>query len=338
MSIIQYSPWQDAAQVGKGIGDALGAILFKVPQLRAEEARENRRLAIMEKQADYQGELSQARSEKLGMELQLLPALRDAQIEAMRNRDEVSRLRLDLDNTKAESLERYRQGRLEQGAETHDLKVKDLEQRGLYQEHRMGLGDKMLAERERANKANEGFRRENMITSRHTANIGAANAAMMGMDVGQLPELAPVTKAPTSSAPQVQQAPPQGLAEKLRGLFQRRQEAPAPKPELPTAQERFMEQEFLPPQDFGPARPGRTDEFLPPQDFGPAKGERGGNFLPPQDFGPAKSGEPRKGAMYAEPPNDTHRIKIQNEATGELFWTDEVGATRHVGRGFRRVN
>lgn len=37
MALITYSPWQDAANYGRGLGDTLGQILLQVPRIRAQQ-------------------------------------------------------------------------------------------------------------------------------------------------------------------------------------------------------------------------------------------------------------------------------------------------------------
>jgi len=49
MALIGYSPWQDAANYGAGLGNTLGEILLRVPQMRAQAA-----LAQQQNQRDAQ--------------------------------------------------------------------------------------------------------------------------------------------------------------------------------------------------------------------------------------------------------------------------------------------
>src|SRR6187402_2609165 len=48
MAYIGYSPWNDAANVGQGIGTALGNVLMQVPLLKRQMELEDRKLASTE--------------------------------------------------------------------------------------------------------------------------------------------------------------------------------------------------------------------------------------------------------------------------------------------------
>lgn len=50
MALIGYSPWQDAAQVGQGLGQALVKALIEVPRLKAREAMDQRELDLRERE------------------------------------------------------------------------------------------------------------------------------------------------------------------------------------------------------------------------------------------------------------------------------------------------
>ena len=43
---VGYSPWQDAAQYGQGLGEVLGQILLNQPRLRAQQAMEQQRFPL----------------------------------------------------------------------------------------------------------------------------------------------------------------------------------------------------------------------------------------------------------------------------------------------------
>jgi hypothetical protein len=62
----------DAAQVGKGLGDTLGAILFKVPEMKRQHDLEQRRIDLEErriksdeKMSDIHGQLYQAQTQNI---------------------------------------------------------------------------------------------------------------------------------------------------------------------------------------------------------------------------------------------------------------------------------
>lgn len=76
---IGYSPWQDAAQVGRGIGDALATMLFKIPLLRAEMKHKERDFELEERRLNQQQEYNVGRLENQSEMLDLRRMLGESQ-------------------------------------------------------------------------------------------------------------------------------------------------------------------------------------------------------------------------------------------------------------------
>lgn len=60
MPLIQSSPWQDAAGVGKGLGNAIGEILLQLPQLRAQQAARQQELLLQQQHLGLQRDIGQS--------------------------------------------------------------------------------------------------------------------------------------------------------------------------------------------------------------------------------------------------------------------------------------
>ena len=53
MAIVGYSPWQDAASYGAGLGSTLSEALLQMPRMRAEQAMEQARFKNEMEMAPY---------------------------------------------------------------------------------------------------------------------------------------------------------------------------------------------------------------------------------------------------------------------------------------------
>ncbi len=109
MALIQYSPWQDAAEYGAGLGRTLSQAMLQMPMLKAQQAMEQQRLGM--EQGRYQTEQSQA-----PLQAQLL----QAQIGNLNARPELAQQRLAM-------MDMMNQSRLEQADVLNQLRMAQIE-------------------------------------------------------------------------------------------------------------------------------------------------------------------------------------------------------------------
>lgn len=124
MSIVGYSPWQDAANVGQGIGTAIAKVLFELPAMKRRIQVEEQDLALRQQQADT--------------------------MEAYR-RDQIT---LGQNRLQADSA--YKQGRLDATSEANDIRWNLGMLANQLGQDRVGLGRDRLAETSRFNDARIG--------------------------------------------------------------------------------------------------------------------------------------------------------------------------------------
>lgn len=79
MAIVGYSPWQDAAQYGQGLGQALTQGLLQLPQQRAEQKIQLGQLQQQQKQQALMNMLAQLKQQQMGQNDQQMNATRHAQ-------------------------------------------------------------------------------------------------------------------------------------------------------------------------------------------------------------------------------------------------------------------
>src|SRR5437899_9279022 len=58
MPIVNYSPWNDAAQFGQGVSNSLAELLVRLPQLRAQQVYQQQELALQGQRLDIERELA----------------------------------------------------------------------------------------------------------------------------------------------------------------------------------------------------------------------------------------------------------------------------------------
>lgn len=338
MSIIGYSPWQDAAQVGKGIGDALGTILFKLPMLEAENRRENRRLDIAERQQQSAGELQQTRSDMLKMQLEMYPELTRLKQENTQMGNAIRMMQAQASMTRAQSGAENTQSLIADRQVDNQRADRTLEatqtQRGVDN-----------ARKDRQTDINQ----QNANTQQGLANLGMTqffeDRGAKGMVIPPPSNAVPFSPKPAIAPPAKQEAGgignvitnilqmfrggtqqynPQELEAYSRGQLPMTTQGQPGLPEgvdMASPQEQFMQTDFSKVLQKDAA--AVMDEAGISTDAGPASG--------------SKVGRAYGNRQMNTPPSPTHNIMIQDEATGKMFWTDKVGAQQRVGKGFRIV-
>ncbi len=298
---IGYSPWTDAAEVGKGIGDVLGAVLFKLPLLRAEERRKNRELDIQERHYGAMEGLYAGREKLLGTQSQqapLLLALKQAKanLDTQRYQSQIG-----LNEAKISDMEGKRE----------DLRT--------YRGGQLGLGERNAKTREANATTQRGLLRQNQ----------RAEGRLYGGELYPNLEGEGYERIPAPEAPAEEPAKPgvmKRLGDAAAGFFSRQGD---------TMNEWDSSPSLVPqssPYKFNLTGSGDQPDLVPPEaldmmetDFGPVE--------PPQRFRstnmPAASGARMRQNGRDVPPTPTHNIQVQDPGTGAYYWTDELGVRRN---------
>lgn len=327
MSYVQYSPWQDAAQVGKGIGDALGAILFKLPQMRAEERRANRELDIKERHYAAMEETYGPRARQIEMQTSLLPlnmAMKQATLELQQQRQEVNEL-----------VAQARVKEMESRVRLNDTKNEMIPQKFLADEnYRLSLGE----DRDFANQ-----------TGRMNAE---ANQGFLGIAKDAI-----ARKQGAEPMPEVNDLQPTkpGMIDRIKGAFQKTYDPqeiesamygtqptnnliPAQVPEELVNKAREVKALTSPSRRSLMLQPQQSplspEHMIAPEIMGQISEQEGQTDYISTDAPPAPGKPLFRAFEYPghrimnskdAPPSPTKRIQIQDPDTGAYYWTDEVG-------------
>ncbi len=302
---VQYSPWQDAAEVGKGIGDALGTILFRLPVLKAEERRRNRELDIQERhygaiEKHYEAEEGNA---SLGLELRRL---------GLTIKQQQQQAQFEQTSRRIAEMERH-------NIASEGLRTAENDRRQSFDDRRIPIMEK-----------NSEYAAENVKTAR---------AKYLDDRMGEGPKLPPLGEV-IKDEPQTNNVPPPkpGMGARigsavsagmqgLGSLVTKAQEV------LSTTQQQQQKEPYK--FQLTPYAQSHTEGYeslLAPDVMQQLQGMDSNpdtNMFQSTDE-PAAGSPGSKTVGVDAPPKwaPNHRVLIRNDSTGDLFWTDEVGANR----------
>lgn len=300
---VGYSPWQDAAEVGKGIGDALGAVLFKLPMLRAEERRKDRETELQERHYKAIEGLYGSRENLMGAQAQqapLLLALKTA--------------KANLDNQ-----------RFDEQMRMNDAKMADMEGRradtSAYQSGRLGLGEREATTRANNAETLRGQLRLEQISNARNHEGGDTYPRELYPNIGgqqyeSLPDAAPMTNAPAK--PGILKR----LGDAASGFFSRQNAVSSEwsgTSNIPVSQ----------PQG-GLAPPPTNFNSLSSPDLQSLQlqGNDGMQSLVPLAKQILNSNDVQMNSRDV-PPTPEHRYHVQDPTTGNYYWSNERGLSNN---------
>lgn len=285
---VGYSPWMDAAQVGRGIGQSLSAALFQVPAMRRKQAQDDREYELQRRRVQAEEDLIPARSDYYRAQAQGIPDRIAASNDANRIRETLGTARQLLDETRA------------------NIAQQNADSQGAYrtrQEQHMDTVDALYPElqNKRLDLMDSNIDRNDTYNSIYPAQIGLGVARFNADPLTRVEDRLPMPNVPVPMA-RPRRTTPQ--APKSSGK----------EPLVPHISNTHNTE-----VNSALSDPGFNETLQKALLFlGGQKGQ------PPTVSTDSPMATGQKFSPHT-PPNDTHQYRVRNKKTGEIGWADEQG-------------
>jgi hypothetical protein len=178
MSYVQYSPWQDAASFGQGLGATISKILFTLPQMRQQAAQQERDYQLDVRRVAAQEQMARSHSSLYQAQQENIPVTNELRRSQQSDRELLHAVTEKLMGARADDLEAQRPSKVaERQARTGMIDT----QRSLFpeiQQHRFGLQDALTEQaQQRTQQMPEHERNYGLIAQSQAALAGVGGEA-----------------------------------------------------------------------------------------------------------------------------------------------------------------